>query len=213
MKEIQGLRLYWDDLHLAKLYIPSAVVHQGQRLRLLLDVQQQHAFMAQVFSAKPKHGSFYLQMPKHCYVPMTKTFHRHVCCLIHAHGLIANLTVRENLLLPFLYHEEQAADGLDERLLEIAALLGFQQLDEQIADQSNFMHALISLGRCFLQQASFILAQDVHIDMSMRQKEQFNALFLQLLQDSDTGLLYLGERREEFGDWGFDDLACLKDDF
>lgn len=133
-------------------------------------------------------------------------FHARVGIMIQRRGLLANLSVRENLLLPFLYRGENAriaeAENEVESVAEYLGLAGI--LHEQAGERSGYTHALVSLGRCLLLHPAIIIAQEIHVGLSPELLAQFRHLAIDVLQQLGSGLLYLTSTRLEGSGLKFD---------
>ncbi|PJA33584.1 MAG: hypothetical protein CO187_01065 [Zetaproteobacteria bacterium CG_4_9_14_3_um_filter_53_7] len=141
----------------------------------------------------------WLQRDEEQHLPGSREFSMSVGSMIRHRGLIANLSLRENLLLPFLYHEDQQRieQAMDE-LAEVAGTIGITSaLDEKAGERTTFTHALISLGRCLLLKPVVIVAQEVHIGMPPEHLQQFTEISMQALQRLGSGLLYLTASPDE----------------
>ncbi|GAV19606.1 hypothetical protein MMIC_P0554 [Mariprofundus micogutta] len=195
--------LHWDELHLGHTLIPASHVAHGEFVRLVMNYPCQYAFMQHMFSPCDEscadNWKMWLQTDSGLQMSGSREFSMSVGSMIRHRGLIANLSLRENLLLPFLYHEnhtrlEQAAD----ELVDVANLIGLTAaLDEKAGERTTFTHALISLGRCLLIKPAIIVAQEVHIGMPPEHLEQFKDISMSALQRLGSGLLYLTASPEE----------------
>jgi len=189
--------LHWDELHLGHTVIPASHVSHGEFVRLVMNYPCQYAFMQHMFSpcdetcAETWH--MWLQTDSERHMSGSREFSMSVGSMIRHRGLIANLSLRENLLLPFLYHaEQQRLEQAKDELIAVAGVLGITAaLDEKAGERTTFTHALISLGRCLLIKPAIIVAQEVHIGMPPEHLEQFKDISMHALQRLGSGLLYL----------------------
>lgn len=195
--------LYWNDLHMEQSVVPESHVNAGEHVRLIIDYRSQVIFMHNLFNTETNGGSgpwpMWLQTTAGKYKAGTQEFMSRIGSMIRHHGLVANLSLRENLLLPFLYQGdhtrlEQAIQEIDEvaEWLDIASFL-----DEQAGERITYTHALISLGRCLLSRPSIVVAQEVHMGMNPDHLERFRELSISALQQLGSGLLYLTDSPNE----------------
>ena len=195
--------LHWDELHLGHTTIPAASVNRGEYLRLVMDYPCQFAFMQNLFQSGERQlrpeWNMWLKSGDHTYAAGTPEFSTHIGSMIRNRGLIANLTLRENLLLPFLYHaDQQQLQQAEDEIIDIAQWLGLtSSLDDKAGERTAYTHALISLARCMLIKPAIIVAQEVHIGMPPEQLERFKAFSMQGLVQLGAGLLYLTESVDE----------------
>jgi len=133
-------------------------------------------------------------------------FRRHVGSILHQRGVIANLSLKENLLLPFLYEGDAGAiRRAEEGLAEVAAFLGLASgLHEQAGERSAYTHGLVSLGRCLLQRPDIVVAQDVHCGMPPHRLQRFQSLFAQAMDELQAGLLYVSTSEHDGTGLAFD---------
>jgi ABC-type lipoprotein export system ATPase subunit len=126
--------------------------------------------------------------------------------MIRQRGILANLSLRENLLLPFLYHggAERIASA-EHEVDDVAERLGLAgMLQEQAGERSGYTHALVSLGRCMLLHPAIIVAQEIHVGMSPEHLERFRELAIAALAELGAGLLYLTSTEHEGSGVHFD---------
>ncbi|HKJ83964.1 MAG TPA: hypothetical protein VJ961_08115 [Mariprofundaceae bacterium] len=132
----------------------------------------------------------------------TPAFLERVSIMLRQRGAMANLSLRENLLLPFLYHAEaEALLQAETDLPAVAEFLGLtDELDRQAGECSPYTHRLISLGRALLQKPAIIVAQDIHVGIPFEDLPAFRTRFAEALKQLRSGLLYLASSEQE--DWG-----------
>lgn len=210
--------LNWDDLPLGQTVIPAGHVEQAEHVRLVMDYPCQYAFMQHMFGdGKLSPDSVWqmqLRTQSGVFEAGSQAFNNRIGSMIRHRGLIANLTLRENLLLPFLYQGEterlaQAADELD----EVAEWIGFSQsLDQKAGERTTFTHAMASLGRCLLLRPSIIIAQEVHLGMPNEHLEQFRSVSMEALERLGSGLIYLTTSENEGSDIVFSRTLTMQTD-
>ncbi|OIO67595.1 MAG: hypothetical protein AUJ57_10905 [Zetaproteobacteria bacterium CG1_02_53_45] len=196
--------LHWHKLQFGLTDIPSSHVEYGEYVRLVMNFPCQYAFMQHMFSpcdvSSAENWKMWLQTEESGqHMSGSRKFSMSVGSMIRHRGLIANLSLRENLLLPFLYHEDQQRieQAMDE-LAEVAEVIGITTaLDEKAGERTTVTHALVSLGRCLLIKPSVIVAQEVHIGMPPEHLQQFTEISMLALQRLGSGLLYLTARPDE----------------
>jgi len=195
--------LHWSDLHLGQTMVPAASVSHGEFVRLVMNYTCQYSFMQHMFCLKEddrENGwKMWLESNSNTYPSGTPEFSTRIGSMIRQRGLIANLTLRENLLLPFLYHgNQQRLQLASDEIVEVARRFGIDSsLDEKAGERSTYTHALMSLARCVLVKPAIIVAQEVHIGMPPEQLDRFRAHSMQALEQLGAGLLYLTESVDE----------------
>ena len=205
-----GGMLWWQGLRLLDMQLPVASVGVGEHVRLIMDAPCQHAMMEKIIHRSQAGGAdawqVWLETEQGRFPVDAPEFHARVGIMIRHRGLLANLSLRENLLLPFLYHgdgeriaaAEHELDGVAERL----GLAGM--LHEQAGERSGYTHALVSLGRCMLLHPAVIVAQEIHVGMSPEHLERFRELAIAALAQLGSGLLYLTSTEHEGSGVHFD---------
>ena len=197
--------LHWRDLALGFATIPAASVKRGEYIRLVMDTQCQMDFMVHVFPDRDTlndDGSswqMWLETERASYPVGTPEFSCRVGSIIRHRGLLANLSLRENLLLPFMYRlDHEALQQATDEIEDVADWLGVASLlDERAGERSSYTHALVSLGRCMLAKPALIIAQESHIGMSPERLAHFRELGEQALQKLGSGLVYLSATEHE----------------
>jgi len=189
-------RLCWEELTLYGKQLEADCVSPGNNVRIVMDTRFQYAFLGQMFpdlGAPGTHDcSIWLDSGEERYPAGSPEFCKHVGSMIRQRGMMANLSIRENLLLPFLYGaDEEALEEAKGRLEEVAAFLGLEGLDAQAGQRSSFTHALVSLGHCLLKRPDIIVAQEVHLGMSPERLAHFAEKAIQSVERLNAGVLYL----------------------
>lgn len=189
--------LHWHELHLGHSVIPASHVHHGEYVRLVMNYPCQFAFMQHMFllgeEYRDSNWKMWLESGEHSYPSGTPQFNTHIGSMIHHRGMLANLTLRENLLLPFLYHgDHKRLQRAEKEMVEVASWLDItSSLDEKAGERTSYTHALMSLARCMLIKPAIIVAQEVHIGMPPEHLERFRAFSIEALERLSSGLLYL----------------------
>lgn len=189
-------RLCWDELTLFGSRIEPDCVSPGDNVRIIMDTRYQYAFLGLMFPDIGAPGtlasSIWLESGDERYAAGTPDFCQRVGSMIRSRGLMANLSIRENLMLPFLYagDEKLIAEVRDE-VEEVAAFLGLEGLDTQAGQRSSYTHALVSLGHCLLKKPDIIVAQEVHVGMSPERLADFADKARESVERLGAGVLYL----------------------
>jgi ABC-type uncharacterized transport system YnjBCD ATPase subunit len=189
--------LHWNELQLGYWTLPSGSVCRGRHVRLVMDNALQYDFLNRIYlgmdDEEEQTWPVWLESGEHRLAAGSPAFCMRVGSMIRHRGLVANLSLRENLLLPFLYGAGEEGLARAEKELETVAeqvdLLPF--LDEQAGERSAYTHALVSLGRCLLLRPDVIIAQEVHVGMSPERLARFRDLAAEALQTLGAGILYL----------------------
>ena len=190
-------RLFWEQLPLTEGSVPESHVDFGEHVRLVIDYKNQVEFMHHLFNMEMDRRAepwpMWLQTGEKRYRAGTQKFMARIGSMIRHHGLIANLSLRENLLLPFLYQADQARlEKAMKEIDEVAEWLGIKSsLDQQAGERITYTHALISLGRCLLARPAIVVAQEAHMGMNPEHLERFRELSMAALARLGSGLLYL----------------------
>lgn len=189
--------LFWRQLQLEHSVVPASHVHVGECVRLVINLQGQYEFMQQLFTQPhnldEREWQIWLETDVASYHAGSGEFITRIGSMIRHQGMLAHLSLRENLLLPFLYQgDEQRLEQAMVELEEIADWLGLlEMLDQQAGERTTYTHALVSLGRCLLIRPSVIVAQEVHLGMPPDQLEHFRTLGMAAIEQLGSGLLYL----------------------
>jgi len=120
--------------------------------------------------------------------------------VLNGRGILANLTIKENIMLPILYHRSEV---VVKALNRIDALLDETQLKPLLEERAGLRSARVnnnvSLCRCALQQASYIVMQQPQSSMSKKEARQFTKLALQIASDLHAGVVYLTASEDDCG--------------
>ena len=196
-------QLHWDAMLVHDCALPSDFVGAQKHVRMVMNNSMQYAFLNHFFpqfslpiQEKPK---VWISGGDKNIVAGTPQFCKHVGSMIRRRGLLANLSMRENLLLPFLYIEDKAClKKAEAEVDEVAEFLGLASgLNEQAGERSAYTHALISLGHCLLKKPDVIVAQEVHIGMPPERLQIFRDKAMQAMAKLDAGVLYLTSASDE----------------
>jgi hypothetical protein len=104
-----SVRLCWRTINYADDEIPAAAIEQGSSMHMILNYPMQYAF---VNSCCPRFvtsegANVWLQMQDQRFFAGECQFTQHVAFVLRHKGLMANLTMRENLMLPFACETDQ----------------------------------------------------------------------------------------------------------
>jgi len=188
--------LQWEDLKLFGDLLPADRVARGKSVRIVMNNRFQYAFLSLMFPDMGEQGSLassiWLKSGDVRYRAGSPEFCLRVGSMIRHRGLMANLSLRENLLLPFLYcGDEGCLQKAKARVDEVAEFVGLERLEQQAGERSGYTHALLSLGHCLLQQPDVIVAQEVHVGMSPDRAQVFREKAKAALELLGSGVLYL----------------------
>jgi len=192
----QPMSLCWRPMQLLDIAMPSGCVLSGEKRRLVIPRRYQLEWLKQMNAAS---GAVWLQTATEKLSGDSEAFARRVACMLHQRSALANLSLRENIMLPFLY-----AGRDDETARAAAALPGIaarleiaDKLEEQAGERSGYMHGLIALGRTMLMQPEFIVVQDAHAGMQPHRQETFRKLFCEVVDALGAGVLYLSASEQD----------------
>ena len=191
------IRLCWRHMQVLDARLPADCLGRGEHKRLVMPRRHQYAWLQHLFPEQMSSGKaawqMWLETDTASVQAGSTMFVQSVASMLHRRGVMANLSLRENLLLHFLYHgDQQALMQAEQDLPEVAAFLGIADaLDEQAGERSPYTHGIVSLGRCLLQKPDIIVAQDVHSGMPPHRLQRFCAMFGEALSRLQAGLLYL----------------------
>jgi len=185
-----GMQLCWKAMHLLDIRIPAGCVQRGQMQRLVMPRRYQLDWVCQMTG---KSDCVWLDTGLQKLAGSSEAFARRVACVMQQRGALANLSLRENIMLPFLYAgKEEEIRRCSVALPEIASRLDIAgKLDEQAGERSGYVHGLIALGRTMLMQPDFIVVQDAHAGIPPHRQERFRKLFCEMLEGLGAGVLYL----------------------
>ncbi|MDX8402622.1 MAG: hypothetical protein R8K47_08325 [Mariprofundaceae bacterium] len=194
--------LYWRDVLAGGVRIPDGEASGGHHVRIVMPRELQDAFVERVFLPSPAEidsdepaaqGRIWVESGGERFAAGSEGFFRVVGSLLRGRGLLANLTLRENLLLPFLYDtDHERLEHAAARLAGVADWLGVTaRLEVQAGEATPFLHALASLGRCMLAGVGVIIAQEAHVGMAPEFQARFRDLTLEAVRRLDAGVLYL----------------------
>lgn len=208
--------LFWRDIEIHGGRFPAGVLAQGEHMRLIAPGKYQYAWLEHLFTPEDTGDKaswlMWLQTETASYQAGSCEFLERVGTMLRHRGLLANLSLRENLLLPFLYRGKgEQVERAEHELGEVAEFLGIADaLDTQAGERSPFTHALISLGRCLLLKTPIIIAQEVHTGLSPARLMLFRDAFEQALDRLQAGLLYLTASEHEGSGIAFDRTLSLE---
>jgi ABC-type transporter Mla maintaining outer membrane lipid asymmetry ATPase subunit MlaF len=183
-------RLYWNDLQLLDIDIPAGGIRRGEKQRLVMPQRYQFEWLKKMSTPD---GCIRLRTKNGDVSCGSESFVKHVACVLHQRSALANLSLRENILLPFLYKKrEPETSRAMQALPDIATRLEISDLlDEQAGERFSFMHGVISLGRAMLLQPDFIVVLDAHLGMQPPKRDFFRSLFCSFVEETGAGVLYL----------------------
>ena len=183
-------------MRLLDIDIPSGQILRGEKQRLVMPRRYQFDWLKQMSASG---SEVCLETAEGDIRGDGEAFAERVCCMLYQRGMLANLNLRENILLPFLYRgrSEEMARATTELQLVAERLDIADKLDDQAGERSVYMHALISLARVMLLRPDFIVVQDVHTGMPPHRQDIFRNLFCDVVEELGVGLLYLSTSAQE----------------
>lgn len=210
-------RLEWEEIPLFGDVLSADMVERERNIRIVMNNRFQYAFLSLMFPDMGAQGSLassiWLESDGKRYPAGTPEFCLRVGSMIRHRGLMANISIRENLLLPFLYSGDEARlQRAKERVDEVAAFLELERLDSQAGERSGYTHALVSLGHCMLQEPDVIVAQEVHVGMTPARLKKFAAKAREALEQLGSGVLYLSASEDEGSGLNFVHTHRIVDD-
>jgi len=210
------IRMCWRDMQLSEGELQTDCVSTGERKRVIMPRRCQYEWLDYLFPEQMLHGKegwkLWLETDSASFQAGSRIFLERVTSMLHHRGTLANLSLRENLLLPFLYRgDEDTLIKAEQDLPEVAAFLDLTgHLDEQAGERSAYTHGIISLGRCMLQKPDIIVAQDVHCGMPPHRLGRFRELFRDAMESLQAGLLYLSTSEHDGSGMMFEHSLALR---
>jgi len=189
--------LHWRAMEVADRQLPEDYICRGKHVRFVMNCSMQYMFLDRFFP------QFVLDQGDSPYVWLNYGGKRVVAgkpaycarigSMIRRRGLLANLSMRENLLLPFLYAEDTSClNRAEDEVETVAEFLGLSSLlYEQAGERSVYTHALVSLGHCLLKRPDVIVAQEVHVGMPPERLQTFRDKAKEAVTQLNAGVLYL----------------------
>lgn len=198
-----GDSLYWRDIEICGQALPDGHVCRGEHIRFIMNTNMQQEFLNYFFPQfllpEEDEGNVWLEHQGLRLRAGSPEFCARIGGMIRRRGLLANLSIRENLLLPFLYAEDASQlKKADSEVDAIADFLGLMPLlYQQAGERSAYTHALISLGHCLLKKPDVIVGQEVHIGMPPDRLEFFRDKAAEAMEMLGAGVLYLSSSAHE----------------
>jgi len=195
--------LHWRGMDICDRQLPVGSICRGKNIRFVMNSSMQYMFLDRFFPqfVLDEDGDAYvwLEYAGKRVVAGKSAYCARVGSMIRRRGLLANLSIRENLLLPFLYAEDTSCLKRAEREVEdVAEFLGLNSLlYEQAGERSAYTHALVSLGHCLLKRPDVIVAQEVHVGMPPERLQIFRDKAQEAMQELGAGVLYLTSSMHE----------------
>lgn len=126
-------------------------------------------------------------------------------------GLISNLRVWENMVLPSLYHRRLSGHEIKEKGLRLLDELGFRKTPmTRISELTAYEKTLIGLGRAILLEPDIIILYSALEGLNLSDKEALINCIQRLKRDR-TALLYILHSHEDVGliKSGFTDIKIF----
>lgn len=210
--------LRWEGLTLFGQQLPDESIGRGENVRLVMNNRFQFAFLGDAFpvvrALDEAPAPIWVESGGERYYAGTPGFCMRIGSMIRNRGLMANLSIRENLLLPFLYGDDRKLLARKEKDVdEVAEFVGLTPcLNEQAGERSAYTHALVSLGHCLLLQPDVIVAQEVHVGMPPERLQRFSEIATMALQRLGSGVLYITSSEHEGSGIVFHRTHTIEDD-
>ncbi|MDQ6967404.1 MAG: hypothetical protein Q9M14_01800 [Mariprofundaceae bacterium] len=189
--------LHWRAMTVCDRQLPEDYICRGKHIRFVMNGSMQYMFLDRFFPQfvldEGDDAYVWLECAGKRVVAGTPAYCAGIGSMIRRRGLLANLSIRENLLLPFLYAEDSARlQRAEDEVGSVAEFLGIDSLlYEQAGERSAYTHALVSLGHCLLKRPDVIVAQEVHVGMPPERLQIFRDKVKEAMQQLEAGVLYL----------------------
>lgn len=196
--------LAWQDLKLPEGRLPEGELVQGQRMRIVAGKDWQNAFLQHI--VRPQGDwRFCLKTAEATYQAGSEEFFSSVHILLSECGFLANLTIRENLLLPLLYRGGkkelvQASKAVD----AVAVEFHLGDLDAHPEDFSPQTHHRIAVARAALVKPNFLIAQELHLGVHLAAWKLLCMSLNNILNRQGSAMLYLTESEDPIPGLRFD---------
>jgi len=195
--------LHWRAMDVCDRELPADYICRGKHVRFVMNASMQYMFLSRFFPQfvldEGDDAHVWLEYSGKRVVAGKPAYCARIGSMIRRRGLLANLSIRENLLLPFLYAEDSSCLKKAESEVEsVADFLGLSSLlYEQAGERSAYTHALVSLGHCLLKRPDVIVAQEVHMGMPPERLRIFRDKTKEAMQQLEAGVLYLTSSMHE----------------
>jgi len=211
------MALYWKDLSLCRATLPNDHVTKGERVHCVIPEAAQKELLNMLFLcplSQSRIGSehIWVTQGERIIHAGSDEFCQHVACMLQQRGLLANLTLKENLLLPALYSDQKdVLQRAEQALPYVADFLDMQdKLHEKAGERPPYVHALMSLGHCLLKKPAIVVSQHMHLGMEDEYAKKFQRKMLRALKVWNPGVLYLSRSRTAQVNMPFDRTHVLK---
>jgi len=208
------IRVCWREMQVLKDVLPAGSIAKGEHKRLVMPRKHQYEWLESLFieQVQAKNAwQLWLETDQASYQAGSSVFFQKVSSMLHHRGMMANLSFRENLVLPFLYRgDHDMLEQAEQELSQVVAFLDIKDcLDDLASIRSPYTHGLISLGRCLLQKPDIVLVQDVHTGVAPHRLRQFHALFRETMERLQAGILYISTSEHDGSGMDFEDSLEL----
>ncbi|MDX8387451.1 MAG: hypothetical protein R8M46_02810 [Ghiorsea sp.] len=161
-------------------YMPAFTLHSGEVMQLVAPEDVQEELIAAWLIEQDGKQSRMQGLGKQ------------VGFVLNGLGLVANLTIKENIMLPLLYHKTKQTDVAKTKLAALVEEIEIKDMmEEQAGLRSARVNSEVSLCRCVLQQAAYIIMQQPQSCMSKTEAKQFTERMLKVVRDLRAGVVYL----------------------
>jgi len=172
--------LSWPDIHMNQYVLPSAQLACTDDAFMHIPEALQLTWLTHMFlPITLQNNAARLHMNGMTYTVEQPHFWQHIKLIMCRGGLLANLSLYDNLLLPSLYHNYSISS---ERVTQVIKIMALEHdIHQQAAERNDELHARISLGQCLLFPPKMIIIQDICTSLSMANKAFFYDLLASTL--------------------------------
>jgi len=215
--ESVNIALHWNDLTLCRATLPNDHVKRGERVHCIMPEAAQKELLEMLFLCPLSQGcmeskTLWITQGERTLHAGGDEFCQHIACMLQHRGLLANLTLKENLLLPALYSDQKdVLQRAEQALPYVADFLDMQdKLHEKAGERPPYVHALMSLGHCLLKKPAIVVAQHMYTGMEEEYAKKFRRKMLRALKVWNPGVLYLSRSHVAQLTFPFDRTHILK---
>ncbi len=193
--------LYWSDTKLDEhSFIPSINLLCGEYVHVTCADYHQCTLLTSWFSKQNEKSLHVVKQGQ-----QLRCIGGSVAVVLNGRALLANISIQENIMLPFLYHHDlQTLHDAQAQLKTVAETFGLDKiLHEKAGLRSPLIHGLVSLSRAVLQQANFIILQQPFSSMDKQETATFAKLVKDVVKRLGVGMVYLAASAEDQADFEF----------
>jgi len=185
----QSKNMVFSDTQLSnQQYLPAFTLHSGEVVQLVAAKTDQDDLIEAWLTAKNGEKN------------QLQGLGKEVGFVLNGLGLIANLTIKENIMLPLLYHQRKHKVATKTKLAALVKTLGLEDImHEQAGLRSARLNSEVSLCRCVLQQAEFVIMQQPQSSMSKNEAVAFTERMLKVVEELGAGVVYMTASANDCG--------------